>query len=56
MQKELKITFKITVFSKFGSLVDKFTVEASTKQEANFIVEQTLIAQGIFKDVNYKIT
>ena len=56
MQEEFKITFRIAVFSKLGSLVDKFTVEAATKQEANFIVEQTLIAQGIYKDVNYKIT
>ena len=56
MQEKLKITFRIAVFSKFGSLVDKFTVEASTKQEAKFIVEQTLIAQEIYKDVNYKIT
>jgi len=56
MEEKLKIKFKISVFSKFGSLVDKFTVEAATKKEAKFLVENQLKAQGIYKDVNYKIT
>jgi len=56
MEEKFKITFDVAVFSKLGTLVDKFTVEAETKQEANFMVEQTLITQGIYKDVNYKIT
>ena len=56
MGEALKIKFKVAVFSKYGTLVDNFTVEAATKKEAKFIVEQTLIAQGIYRDVNYKIT
>jgi len=56
MGEKFRITFKVAVFSKLGTLVDKFTVEAETKQEAKFMVEQTLITQGIYKDVNYKIT
>jgi len=56
MQEKLKITFRIAVFSKFGSLVDKFTVEAATKKDAKYIVEQQLKAEEIYEDVNYKIT
>jgi len=56
MEEKFRITFRVAVFSKYGSLVDKFTVEAATKKDAKFVVEQQLKAQGILKDVNYKIT
>jgi len=56
MEEVRNIKFKVSIFSKFGSLVDERTVEAETKKDAKFIVEQQLKAEGIHKDVNYKIT
>lgn len=56
MGEKLRITFRVAVFSKYGSLVDKFTVEAATKKDAHELVVLQLKAEGIYKDVNYKIT
>jgi len=56
MDEARKIKFKVKVFSKIGSLVDEFTVEAETKKDAKYIVDQQLKSEGIHKEVNYKIT
>ncbi|MBA7677943.1 hypothetical protein ES703_86210 [subsurface metagenome] len=53
MGEKLKIKFKVSVFSKYGSLVDKFTVEAATKKEAEGFIEKRIKLMG---NVNYKIT
>ena len=55
MEEKPKITFKVTVSSKYGTLVDKFDVKAETKADAVYLVVQQLKAQGIYKDVEYKI-
>lgn len=56
MEEKFKITFNVSVFSTLGHLVKKFTVQAETKKDAHYLVIQQLKSEGIYENVNYKIT
>ena len=56
MGERLKISFRVKVFSKIGSLVDEFTVSAETKKDANLEVLKRLTAEGISKETTFIIS
>lgn len=53
MEERPKIKFNVSVFSVLGVLVDKFTVEAETRRDAEIEIKKQIRSMG---NVNYKIT
>lgn len=56
VKEKLKISFRVKVFSKIGSLVDEFTVRTETKKDAALEVRQRLTAEGIEKEATFTIS
>ena len=55
-EEKAKISFRVKIFSKIGSLIDEFTVHAETKNDAILEARRRLTAEDIDKEATFIIS